>query len=115
MYHGYAINGCNDHTKDHDDLRVTQNSGVSIVATTMQISSANGKNPVFGKLCFNEIIIDSWELDYIMFRILVFKCNWVDNKSGIKVDEFEFKLVDFTKMTHKSNPFILASQAKQVL
>ena len=29
--------------------------------------------------------------------------------SGIKVDEFGFTLVDFTKMTHKSDPFILAS------
>ncbi|RVW24082.1 hypothetical protein CK203_091324 [Vitis vinifera] len=80
-YHGYVINGCQYNTKDHDELRVTQNSGVSIVATTM---------------------------------IPVFKCNWVDNKSGIKVDEFGLTLVDFTKMAHKSDPFILASQAKQV-
>ncbi|RVX18196.1 hypothetical protein CK203_004041 [Vitis vinifera] len=35
-------------------------------------------------------------------------------RSGIKVDEFGLTLVDFTKMAHKSNPFILASQAKQV-
>ena len=60
------------------------------------------------------IITEIWELDYIMFRIPIFKCNWVDNKSGIKVDEFEFTLVDFTKMAHKSDPFILTSHAKQV-
>ncbi|RVW16664.1 hypothetical protein CK203_080919 [Vitis vinifera] len=47
-------------------------------------------------------------------RKKVFKCNWVDNKSGVKVDEFGLTLVDFTKMAHKSDPFILASQAKQV-
>ena len=80
----------------------------------MQIASAKKKNPVFGELCLYEIIIEIWELDYIMFRIIVFKCNWVDNKSGIKVDEFRFTLVDFTKMAHKSDHFILASQAKQV-
>ncbi|RVX22951.1 hypothetical protein CK203_008266 [Vitis vinifera] len=113
-YHGYVINGCQYNTKDRDELRVTQNSGVSIVATTMQISSAKDKNPVFGELCFYGIITEIWDLDYTMFRIPVFKCNWVDNKSSIKVDEFGLTLVDFTKMAHKSDPFILASQAKQV-
>ncbi|RVW21359.1 hypothetical protein CK203_106323 [Vitis vinifera] len=49
-YHGYVINGCHYHTKERDDLRVTQNSGVSIVATTMQIASAKDKNPVFDEL-----------------------------------------------------------------
>ena len=48
-----------------------------------------------------------------MFRIPVFKCNLLDDKSGIKVDEFEVTLVDFTKMAHKSNSFILVSQAKK--
>eukprot|EP00261_Vitis_vinifera_P019765 XP_010650360.2 PREDICTED: uncharacterized protein LOC104879379 [Vitis vinifera] len=108
-YHGYVINGCQYNTNDRDELRVTQNSGVSIVATTMQISSAKDKNPVFGELCFYGIITEIWDIDYTMFRIPVFKCNWVDNKSGIKVDEFGLTLVDFTKMAHKSDPFILAS------
>ncbi|RVW14936.1 hypothetical protein CK203_106764 [Vitis vinifera] len=42
------------------------------------------------------------------------QCDWVDNKNGIKVDELGFTLVDFSKICHKSDPFILASQAKQV-
>ena len=85
-----------------------------VVATTMQITSAKDKNTVFCELCFYGIITAIWEFDYIMFRIPIFKCNWIDNKRGIKVDEFWFTLVDFTKMAHKSNPFILASQTKQV-
>ncbi|RVW63031.1 hypothetical protein CK203_062926 [Vitis vinifera] len=52
--------------------------------------------------------------DYNMFRIPIFKCDWVDNKNGIKVDELGFTLVDFSKIGHKSDPFILASQAQQV-
>ena len=36
-YHVYVINGCRYHTKERDDLWATQNSGVSIVATTMQM------------------------------------------------------------------------------
>ena len=47
-YHGYVINGCHYNMKDRDQLQVTQNSGVSIVATTMQIASAKDKNPLFG-------------------------------------------------------------------
>lgn len=93
---------------------VTQNSGVSILAGTMQIASSKDKNPVFGELCFYGVINEIWDLDYNMFRIPIFKCDWVDNKNGIKVDELGFTLVDFSKIGHKSDPFILASQAKQV-
>ena len=57
-YDGYVINGCRYHTKECDDLRATQNSGVSIVASIMQIASVKDKNPVFGELCFYEIIIE---------------------------------------------------------
>ena len=49
-----------------------------------------------------------------MFRIPIFKCDWVDNKNGIKVDELGFTLVDFSKIGHKLDPFILASQAKKI-
>ena len=80
----------------------------------MQIASAKDQNPVFGELCFYGIITEIWDLDYTMFRIPVFKCDWVDNRNGIKVDDLGFTLVDFNKTAHKSNPFILASQAKQV-
>ena len=113
-YNGYTINGCRYHTKERDDVRTTQNSGVSVVASTMQIASAKDKNPIFGELCFYGIITEIWDLDYTKFRIPVFKCDWVDNNNGIKVDELGFTLVDLTKVAYKSDSFILASQAKQV-
>ena len=113
-YNGYTINGCRYHTKERDDLRTTQNSGVSAVASTMQIASAKDKNPIFGELCFYRIITEIWDLDYTKFRIPVFKCDWVDNNNGIKVDELGLTLVDLTKVAYKSDSFILASQAKQV-
>ena len=56
---------------------------------------------MFGKLCFYRIINEIWDLDYTMFRILVFKCDWVDNKNDIKVDDLGFTLVDFNKIAHK--------------
>ena len=49
-----------------------------------------------------------------MFRIPIFKCDWVDNNNDIKVDELGFTLIDLTKVAYKSYSFILTSQAKQV-
>ncbi|KAL6316882.1 hypothetical protein AAG906_022894 [Vitis piasezkii] len=85
-YPGYIVNECCYHIKERNMTCVTQNSGVSILAGTMQIASSKDKNP----------------------------CDWVDNKNGIKVYELGFTLVDFSKIGDNLDPFILASQAKQV-
>lgn len=53
-------------------------------------------------------------LDYTNFRILMFKCSWVENNNGIRVDELGFTLVNLNRVGFKSDPFILGSQAKQV-
>ncbi|RVW59097.1 hypothetical protein CK203_113303 [Vitis vinifera] len=81
-YLGYIINGCRYHTKERDMTCVTQNSGVSILVGTMQIASSKDKNLVFGELCFYGVINEIWDLDYNMFRIPIFKCDWVDNKNA---------------------------------
>lgn len=100
--------------KDRDNSRVTQNSGVTMVATTMQVTGYKDKNPVYTDMSFYGVIIEIWQLDYNALRIPIFKCDWVDNKIGVKVDELGFTLVELGKIGHKSDPFILASQAKQV-
>ena len=74
---------------------VTQNSGVSILVGTMQIASSKDKNPIFGELWFYGVINEIWDLDYNMFTIPMFKCDWVDNKNGIKFYELRFTLVDW--------------------
>ena len=33
------------------------------------------------------VIQEIWEVDYTMFTIPLFKCKWIDNKSGVKIDE----------------------------
>ena len=65
-------------------------------------------------ICFYGVVTDIWDLEYNMFNICVFKCDWVDSTNGIKVDELGFTLVDMSKIGHKSDPFILAAQVKQV-
>ena len=111
---GYIINGIHFSTKDRDSRRTTQNSGVSIIAKTLQFSSAKDKNPVFCEVVFYGVVKEIWELDYVSVRIPVFLCDWVDINNGIQVDKNGFTFVDLNRLGHKEEPFIMASQAKQV-
>ncbi|KAF1868309.1 hypothetical protein Lal_00008115 [Lupinus albus] len=61
------------------------------------------------------VIKQIWELDYTIFRVPVFCCMWVDNNNGFPVDELGFMHVDLNRSEYKYEPFILASQAQQVL
>ncbi|KAL0544964.1 hypothetical protein IC582_020094 [Cucumis melo] len=113
-YSCYAINRCCYHTKSCENDRSVQNSGVSLVAKTMQVSSSKDKKPVIGDLSFYGVIQEIWKLNYNTFNVPVFKCDWVQNSGGIQIDELGYVLVDLNRVEHKSDSFILASQAKQV-
>ena len=113
-YSGFATNGYCFHTKSHDDRSIVQNSGVTLVAQAVHISSAKDKKPLLAEMSYYGVIEDIWELDYIMFCVAVFRCKWVENNNAFKVDDLEFILVDLNKEGHKNDTFILASQAKQV-
>ncbi|GAU41482.1 hypothetical protein TSUD_239580 [Trifolium subterraneum] len=91
-----------------------QNSGVTVVAQSVHISSSKDRNPLFAKLSYFGVIEHIWELDYSCFKVPVFGCKWVDNKYGIQVDDFGFMKVDLNRVGYKDEPFILASQAHQV-
>ncbi|KAL3639492.1 hypothetical protein CASFOL_017399 [Castilleja foliolosa] len=80
----------------------------------MHFSSAKDKNPKRATSSHYGIIEEIWEIDYIKFKIPVFKCKWVDSNNGVHVDELGVTLVDFSKVGSKNEPFVLASQVKQV-
>ncbi|KAL9432881.1 hypothetical protein AB3S75_027822 [Citrus x aurantiifolia] len=111
---GYDTNAYRFYTRERDEQRVHQNSGVSLIAATLQVASAKDKNPILGDMSYYGVINEIWDLDYHMFRIHLFKCDSVQNNGGVKIDEFGFTLVDLNRLGHKSDPFILASQATQV-
>jgi uncharacterized membrane protein len=46
--------------------------------------------------------------------VAVFGCKWVENKKGVLIDESGFLRVDLNRRGYEDEPFILASQAKQV-
>ena len=57
-YNSYVVNGCHYHTKSHDHNRNVQNSGVSLVGKTMQVSSSKDKNSIIGDTSFYGVIQD---------------------------------------------------------
>ena len=52
-------------------------------------------------------------------QFVLFKCDWIDDIKGKKIDEFKMTLVNFSHLLYNDSdvsnePFILASQAEQV-
>ncbi|XP_019173902.1 PREDICTED: uncharacterized protein LOC109169475 [Ipomoea nil] len=113
-YEGYDINGYTFYTKRQDEKSVVQNSGVTLVAISKDYSSAKDTKPIDVAMSYYGVIEEIWELDYNVFKIPLFRCNWVDNRRGVQIDELGFTLVDFSRLGYHDEPFILASQAKQV-
>ncbi|XP_042423450.1 uncharacterized protein LOC122011081 [Zingiber officinale] len=111
-YTGYIINGHRFHTIDVG--RSTQDSGVSVEADTIWQSSSTDSHTV-GRLSYYGVIRDIVLLDYYFFKVLVFRCDWANPGTGIKMDD-GFTLVNLHQglRTFENDPFILASQAKQV-
>src|SRR3954462_231554 len=85
-YSAYAINGYTFYTKEQDDKSTMQNSGVTLVAEAMHISSANDLNPKFANLSYFGVIERILVFDYAKFQIPVFGCKWVENNSGVRMD-----------------------------
>ncbi|CAL2270697.1 unnamed protein product [Prunus armeniaca] len=114
LYMSYLIKGIKFNIKAQDDVRTTQNSGVYLLAHTMQVPSAKDKNPILSNMGSYGVIQEIWDLDYQKFTILVFRCDWIDSASGLVVNELGFTLVDLSKIGHRNDQFVLASQVKQV-
>jgi len=60
------------------------------------------------------VIEEIWELDYTTFTLSIFKCKWIDINGGVRIDESRYTLVDLSKVAYRDEPFIMASQEKQV-
>ena len=59
-YQAYQVNSVHFSTRDRDNIRTTQNSGVSIVAKTIQFSSSKDKNPIDGDMVYYGVIKEIW-------------------------------------------------------
>ncbi|XP_042472164.1 uncharacterized protein LOC122054799 [Zingiber officinale] len=111
-YTGNIINGHRFHTIDVG--RSTQDSGVSVEDDTIWQSSSTDSHTV-ERLSYYGVIRDIVLLDYYFFKVPVFRCDWANPGTGIKMDD-GFTLVNLHQglRTFENDPFILASKAKQV-
>jgi len=80
----------------------------------MHFASSKYNNTVMATISYFGAIEEIWEVDYVKFRVPVFKCKWLDSNTGVHVDDLDFTLVDLAKIGSKEDPFIMAYQAKQV-
>ena len=85
-----------------------------LVATTMEVSSAKDKNSVVCDMSFYGTIQEIWEVNYNMFKIVFFKCNWVQNNAGVPKDDLNYTLVDLSRIGHSSDSFIIATHGRHV-
>jgi hypothetical protein len=112
-YSSFVINGHRFHTKDAEKSR--QNSGILVEATTICRSSAKDNAHVVGQVVYYGVLRDVIVLDYNTFHVPLFKCDWANISNGIKKED-GFILVNLNEghMQFENDPFILATQAKQV-
>nr|ABA94306.1 transposon protein, putative, CACTA, En/Spm sub-class [Oryza sativa Japonica Group] len=103
-WQGYDINGYTFYTVTHDEKSTVQNSGVRIDAYQDQV----GSSTYYGR------IEQIWELNYLNFKVPLFRCSWVNIRTGVKVDKEGFTLVDLAKVGYADEPFILAKQDEQI-
>ncbi|XP_027337270.1 uncharacterized protein LOC113850963 [Abrus precatorius] len=103
-----AVNGFTFYTKEHDDQSTMQNSGITL-AESLYISTAKDRNPIYSNMSYFGVIEHVWELDYTDFHVASFGCKWIDNNSGVQIDDMSFIRVDFKKVNYQDDSFILAS------
>ncbi|XP_010431497.1 PREDICTED: uncharacterized protein LOC104715823 [Camelina sativa] len=112
-YKGFVINGHRFHTEDV--MRKTQNSGVTYEAFSMCRASARDNRQMADMVVFYGVIQQIIMLDYHMFQIPLFKCKWANKGNGVKEEEgFTLVNLNVNQSAYLQDPYILASQAKQV-
>ncbi|KAH0655532.1 hypothetical protein KY285_030414 [Solanum tuberosum] len=109
-YSGYLINGYRFHIRQRDARRKTQNSGVTVVASTTSFASSKDKNPIAADLTYYGRIVDIVDLDYFShFKVVLLKCDWYEVEKEI----YGLTYVYFNKRCSQEEPFVLASQVHQ--
>ncbi|PRQ48023.1 hypothetical protein RchiOBHm_Chr2g0106121 [Rosa chinensis] len=109
-YTGCIVDGVRFHTKDLDDRRTTQNSGIYVPGVFV-----GGTHDYYG------VLLNIVRLRYVdMHHIFLFKCKWF-NTDETKRDarkrvqrDYNLMSINSSFVWYEDEPFILASEAHQV-
>ena len=102
------VNGVKFHTKDLDNCRVTQNSGVCTEG-----DHKGEMHDFYGHVC------KIWELEYVFHhKVILFQCEWYNTGTNgqrrtIRINAHCIS-IDVTSQWYENDSFILSSQARQV-
>lgn len=98
------INGYTFYTLAQDAKSVYQNSGVRVRAIDNDMQA----DTYYGQI---EVI---WELDYVGFKVALFRCRWVHGKRAMTKDKYGFVSVDLWVFGYRDETFVFAKDVEQV-
>ncbi|XP_057746568.1 uncharacterized protein LOC130965827 [Arachis stenosperma] len=109
IFSAYVINGYKFVTEDCE--RKTQNTGVMVISSTVKFRNEKDEDPEVENVTYYGVIKDILELDYHGHsKYVLFKCDWFQSKK----DNFGLTLVNFRKPIYENDPFVFATQVRQV-
>ncbi|KAG8376363.1 hypothetical protein BUALT_Bualt09G0055300 [Buddleja alternifolia] len=82
--------------------------------------SSKDKRPQTGVVHYYGVLTDIIQIHYSSnLKHNLFKCDWISNEKGLKIDQFKFTLVNFnhvmyTGREYSDEPYILSTQVEQV-
>ncbi|KAH0781562.1 hypothetical protein KY290_001160 [Solanum tuberosum] len=115
LYNGYQFR-----TKQSEEYLETQNSGVMVISKTESYASSSDNAPKSANISYYGRLTEIVELNYYEeFKVVLFKCDWVDVTKGRAVmeDDLGFTVVNFSHLADfgdrdQHEPFIFAEQAQ---
>lgn len=118
-YKKYRVNGFVFCSQASEENLVTQNSGVTLLASTTFRSSKKDKHPKTQETRWYGMIKQILYLDYGTVHETVFYCNWVKVESGVQMcKDSDYPVVNLKRLKSASEfldePVILAEEASQV-
>ncbi|KAH7859972.1 hypothetical protein Vadar_007692 [Vaccinium darrowii] len=107
-YSGCIINGVRFHTRELDNRRTSQNSGVLVGGDHEGVM-----HDFYGHLS------NVWEFEYMCCKkVVLFQCEWYNTGNTGRTrtirSDAHCTSIDVTSRWYQSDPFVLPSQAKQV-
>ena len=113
----FVVNGFKFITSDRAKNMTTQHEGVTVNASTTCYATASDRQPRCEDVSYYGVVEKIVILDYYAKgRVALFKCKWFDSmtRQGMQIDNCGFRMIDRSRELSTDEPYILASQAKQV-